>query len=339
MFLDDRRSLWIPTIMNAVVQRCMSLCVIVVLFGTAGYTWIEGWSPWQSLFFTLVTLSTVGYGDYGLSESGERFTAILMIGGIATVSYSISQLFQHATACAMQPEKRMMHAAQKLKGHHIVCGLGRTGVRVIDRLRSAGHTVVAIDSDLSLVERIREDGVIALTGDATSDDMLQNAGIQNAASVAAVTSSDAANAMICLSSYALAPEVPIIARAEETASVQKLRRAGAAVVVNPTEYGGDGVAQSMQHPEIAKLLFDPDKPECTLRFAELLIDASSPYLGQSVECLGKANPDLVIVAAKTECNSLSMRPNGKRVLGEGDVLVIAGTSADVEQVKSFRRAA
>ncbi len=322
------------------VTRSFLVCCLVVLFGTAGYTWIEGWSPWQSLFFTLVTLTTVGYGDYGLTDAGERFTAVLMVGGIASVSYAVSQFIQYFTSCAMQPERKMIKQASQLNGHHIVCGIGRTGQRVMKLLREEGLEFVVIDPSETLVEQARADGSIALCGDATLDRLLMQAGIQKAASVAAVTSHDAVNAMICLTARALSPTITISARAEGDDSVQKLHRAGANTVINPTRYGGDGVVQSMIRPEVASLLFgSSDGEQKTLQFAELVVSPQNGWIGHEILEFGLANPETVIVGIKGCDGTLTMRPNVKRILCDGDILVIAGCSANVAQLSSQRFAA
>jgi voltage-gated potassium channel len=316
------------------------VCSVVVIFGTAGYTWIEGWTAWQSLFFTLVTLTTVGYGDYGLSEHGERFTAVLMIGGIASVSYAASQFIQYATSCALLPEQKMIQRAKRLKGHYIVCGLGRTGQRVMTLLREEGIPFVAIDTDEALVDRARDDGAIALCGDATLDRVLLDAGILSADSVAAVTSLDTVNAMICLTTRALSADIKISARAEGEESVQKLSRAGANSVINPTRYGGDGIAQSLMHPEAASLLYGSgDGTRRALQFSEIVVSKRNGWIDRPVVDLGMSNPGVVIVGIR-ECNGdLTMRPDSKRMLLDGDILVIAGSSDDVKNLSLPNQAA
>ena len=324
--------------MAPTVRRSLLVCCAVVVIGTGGYSWIEGWAIWDSLFFTLVTLTTVGYGDYGLSETGERFTAVLMIGGIGSVSYAVSQFIQYATSRAIHPEIQMQQKIEKLQGHHIVCGLGRTGLRVISRLREEGLEVVAIDQNESLVDRARNDGVIALCGDATMDRLLLLAGIDRADSVAAATSSDSANAMICLTARALIPEIKIAARAEGEESVRKLRRAGADAVVSPARYGGDGIAESMIHPEVANLVFGVNE-DCgeSLRFGEISVPESN--CGRTVGEVYMSNPRIVIVAIRSADGDLMMRPGPERILNSGDVLVIAGASMEVGRMSSNRIAA
>ena len=324
---------------DPIVFRSLLLIFAVVLFGTAGYTWIEGWSPWKSLFFTLVTLTTVGYGDYGLSEAGERFTAVIMIGGIGTVSYTASLVLQRLMTRATQPQRRSIERIRKMQDHHIVCGLGRTGIRAIQKLLEEGAQVAAIDADADRVAQARELGIMAIVGDATSDDALGVAGIERASAVAAVTSSDAVNALICLTVHALNPELRIIARAEDESSICKLRRAGADSVISPASYGGDGVAENMLRPDVARLLPGLQGSDDGLHFAEITVTPHSVHEGKSVRELGVANPDLVFIAIRDPQGKSRLRPEGSHVLKSGEVVVVTGDALHIEGLRSNRRAA
>ncbi|MEL7472052.1 MAG: potassium channel protein [Planctomycetota bacterium] len=333
------RGRWFERTIDPTIARALLLIGMVVLVGTTGYSWIEGWSAWKSLFFTLVTLTTVGYGDYGMSEDGQRFTALLMIGGIGTVSYTATQLIQRAMAHAAKPERRMLQQARKMRNHYIVCGLGRTGQHVISKLRDEGVDVVAIDTDSSLVGMMRDRGVIAIERDATSDAAMMLAGIECAAGLAAATASDAVNALICLTARALAPDVNITARAEDDASAFKLKRAGATSVIAPTSYGGDGIAENLLRPEVARLLPGLQNEGFSLHFAELSIADRSPYRGLSVADVGDAHPRLVFIASRDVDGEVTLRPDPSHVLVEGEVLIVAGTSQDVRGLGGARRAA
>ncbi|MFK7758522.1 MAG: TrkA family potassium uptake protein [Phycisphaerales bacterium] len=322
-----------PNNWDPLIRRSILICCSVVLLGTAGYTWIEGWTPWQSLFFTLVTLTTVGYGDYGLTQEGERFTAILMIGGIGSVSYAVSQCIQYATTKALHPEKRMLNLAKKLTNHAIICGYGRTGSRVAERLLQEHVEFVIIDSNMENVERARQDGYIAILGDATTDKSLHEAGIVHAQSVAAVTSSDSANAMICLSVKALKPAAQITARVEDEISIQKLVRAGADSVINPSSYGGDGIAESLVRPDVAELLYGLNHESSgSLQFAEVKIRKNTTEHQKTIAEIGIKHPKLVFVAARSGMDKVKLRPSSDLKLSEGDVLIVAGTHADIEKL-------
>lgn len=311
---------------------------LVLMFGTSGYTWIEGWTPWRAFFFTLVTLTTVGYGDGGISTQGEQFTALVMLGGIATASYCLAQIVQFITHRALRPEKRIMKQINRLSGHHIVCGAGRIGLRIIQRLESEGQVVVAIDTDADVVERLRDRGIPAFRGDATTDLALHEAGIERAQTLAAVTPSDPGNAMICLTARAIAPDLRLIARAEDETSTAKLRRAGATSVLSPTVYGGDGIAEFMARPNVAELMYGRtgacEGHEQTVRFSEFGVSEASPYAGQSIREVGTANPRVAIIGVRREGGEIEMRPKSERLLIGGDTLLVVGQPGDFVELRA-----
>ncbi|MGJ8636399.1 MAG: potassium channel family protein [Phycisphaerales bacterium] len=323
-----------PIEIDPALKRALSVCTLVIMFGTAGFTWIEGWGIWQSFFFTLYTLTTVGYGDNGISESGQRFTAILMIGGIASVSYSLSQIVQYATSKAIDKEKHMINKAKKMNDHVIVCGIGRTGIRVIQRLQEQSIPLVATDTDKDLVERARDQDIVAFLGDSTLDHVLIDAGITRASAIAATTSSDSTNAMICLSAKALNPTIRIIARAEADDSVEKLTRAGADSVINPSRFGGDGIAESILHPCVAEVVFGTHTdPVEKLHFRELPIDQGSKYEGRELSELLSNHPAVVLISIRETGGHFTMRPPGTHVLNAGEFLLVAGLDADVAKLE------
>ncbi|MEM9166789.1 MAG: potassium channel protein [Planctomycetota bacterium] len=321
------------------IARSLAILLIVVLSGTAGYAWIEGWDPWHALFFTIITITTVGFSDYGLTTLGEKFTILVMVGGIGTVSYAASSLVQRTIAHGLKPEKRMLQRIKTLSGHYIVCGFGRMGRRVTRQLVAADVAFVVVDTDEKLVAQARELGMIAIEGDATEDGTLENAGLERACSLAAITSSDAVNAMICLTAHAIAPELRIIARAEDEDSIRKMTRAGAERVLSPSSHGADGIAQTLLRPDAARVLFGDGGIDSALAFGEIAVDNGSPFAGRTLREIGATTPSIVFVASTSAEGEIEMRPRADRSLSAGDVLIVAGTNAEIRELRMQERLA
>ncbi|MEM1423086.1 MAG: potassium channel family protein [Planctomycetota bacterium] len=328
------------------VVRSLLLIGVVLLVGTAGFALIEGWTLWESLFFTLITVTTVGYGDHGVSPAGERFTAFVMIGGIGAVSYAIGQLFSTAIARTLRPEKRMQQRAAQLSGHHIVCGYGRVGRLVVRRLAERGAPFVVIDPRESNAEIARNDGHIAFAGDPTEDVTLVHAGVDRASTLSALSSSDAVNALVCITARTLAPDVRIVARAEQREAICKLQRAGASRVVCPTSAGADGVTRSLLDEDNEDVELDGqaggavrESDDATLRLSRILITRDSPLNGIDVGVLWQRHPSVVVVATSTPDGGLLVRPGADHMLHEGETLVIAGTLGVVRGIEPDRAAA
>lgn len=319
--------------LESAISKAVVLCILVILTGTFGFEYIEGWSIWESFFFTLYTLTTVGYDDAEISKYGQFFTAFLMIGGIGSMSYAISHIVQYAAAKAVDTEKKMITKASRLRDHCIVCGLGRTGHHIIRRLDDQCVPVVAIDSDEHLVKEARDRGIIAILGDGTQDRILIDAGIKTANAIAAASSCDSTNAMICLTAKALAPNIMITARAEDEDSINKLSRAGADTVISPTRYGGDGIAESMLHPMIADILYcSKGENDGKLHFREIPITNENKRSGRTISEIIAGYESIAYIAARKPDGQFQMRPGTDQVLDNGDFLLVAGQNEDLAAI-------
>jgi len=327
------RSIWNnlnPFRWSKTIRRVLLAFMAVFAAGTCGYVQIEGWTPWQAFYMTLITVTTVGYSDYDKSEDAQMFSALLMLGGIGTISYCLSQIVQYATTKATNPEARMLKLASKLTNHFIICGMGRTGERVARKLAGEGKDFIVIDESEGLVEQFRRDGMIALRGNATDDMTLMVAGIDRATGLAAVTSNDAANAMICLTAKALNPDLHIAARAETDSAVGKITRAGADVVINPCRYGGDGIVESLVRPEVSCLLFsNPSIGSGSLRFVEYKVSNLDTCHHVTIESLLHDYPGIVFIASRLPGGELKVRPDVHHELKSEESLVFAGTAEDI----------
>ena len=127
--------------------RALLALLGVVLFGSWGFMWVEGWDFWQALFFTLITVTTVGYSDYGLSPAGERVAVVLLLGGIAVATYAFGQLVQAVVHYRETRRRAMNNKIMKMSGHWIICGLGRIGRAVCIHLAQRNVSFVVIDRD------------------------------------------------------------------------------------------------------------------------------------------------------------------------------------------------
>lgn len=311
--------------------RAVVAITCTIGFGTIGFMFVESWGFWRSLFFTLVTITTVGYGDYGLSEIGERFTALLLLGGIGMATYSMSQIIQSILEYRLAWRKRMQRKIKKMSDHFIVCGLGRIGQSICRRLQEAGKEFVAIEQDEDLVEEFIEEGLTAIVGDASEDDVLRDVGIERARCIACVTNSDADNIVITLGARDLNPEIYIISRAEQDHAARKIIRAGATQAISPLRSCATSIADSMLHPELAMLFDESRGDRAGFRLADILIEPNSPLDGQTARNYGTANASLVFVALRRQGtdDQTRYRPRADDEFGAGDILIVAGETMDV----------
>ena len=224
-----------------------ALLTAVLLLGSLGFYFIEGWSFFDSFYMSLSTLTTVGYGEVRpLSFHGRLFNSFLMLAGVTAVFAAIAAIGDMLLRLEMADyfgKRRRHRMLNEISGHYIVCGAGRVGRSVIEELLRSGAKVVLIDNREERAKWAEGRHVIRLVADATKDETLLQARIDTARGLVAAISSDAENVYVTLSAKVLNPSVHIAARASDAQAEEKLRRAGAATVLTPYTYIGHRLAQ------------------------------------------------------------------------------------------------
>lgn len=230
----------------------------VVVFGSVGYVFVEGYTWVEALYMTVITVSTVGFGEVReLSDNGMVFTTVLIMGSLGTFAYSISALttyFVNGEYRNTFKEARLKHEVDKLTGHVIVCGLGRVGEMAVQELLDHATPVVVLEGDVEKAERLAAEGMLVISGDATRDENLESAGITRAKSVITTLPDDAQNLYVVLAAREMAPGIHIISRASKSNSVSKLRVAGANNVIMPDKVGGAHMASLVVMPDVLEFL-------------------------------------------------------------------------------------
>ncbi len=306
------------------------LLTILVLFlvGTAGYMLIEGWNFLDAAYMAVITLGSVGYGEVQpLSENGRIFTIIYICIGVGTLAYLFSRLVELILAAelsGMLQRRRMEKQLNSLKGHVIVCGYGRVGRSAVTVLED-DKKVVIIDNDPTLCEAVNKDGRIALSGDATHDSILTQAGIDRAWGLIATAGEDAINLVVVLSARTLNPDLHIVARASYPENEQKLLRAGANRVISPYYIGGQRMAQSLLNPQLTEFLDVLRlKSGVEMWLEEVQVQAGSPLVGQTVvEANVRRKTGVTLLAIVSE--EAVITPSADTRFNVDDILIVIGT--------------
>lgn len=303
----------------------------VITTSTIGFAWLETqWSLWDALFFTLITITTVGYGDYGLDTRGEVFASLLLVTGIAITTYVLGQVVQLAVNSQAVRRRKMLKKIAQLKDHHIVCGVGRVGRAVCERFHEAGVALVVVDPDPERCEWARSEGHFAVQGVGTDDQTLINAGIEHCAGLVAAASHDSENLVTVLTAREHNADCLIVCRSDDSDSESKFRRAGADRVVAPETNGGHIIANLLVRPNTTDFLAHTGNDE--IQLSELLVKPGSRLAGQTLRQLGETESDLVFVALKTDGSPTRLRPPLSHQLIEGDVLIIVGELSTLARI-------
>ena len=226
------------------VERLVAGLVVltaILVAGTGGYA-VLGLDVLDALYQTVITVSTVGYGDpEDIGGRYQLFTIALILLGTGTSLYTIGVVIEMLFEGRLDDHirrRRMQRSIDSLSGHAVICGYGQVGQAIAAAMVDAGTEVVLIDSE----SEIDPGDLHMLSGDATYDSTLQDAGVERASSLVVALDSDADNLYVALSARALCPELFIVARANSPEALPKLRQAGADRVINPHQIGGAHMA-------------------------------------------------------------------------------------------------
>jgi voltage-gated potassium channel len=306
----------------------------IIIIGTFGLAFLEDWSIFNSFWMTVVSITTTGYGDMiPVTKAGKIFTMVLLICGIGLVLYAMSIFVSSIVENQISKFKkrdRMMDAIKHLENHVIVCGAGRVGINAAHVLSNYKEPFVLIDIKEDLVEIAAEEGYLVMLGDATSDEVLINAGIRRAKGIVCALSEDAHNVFCVLTARALNPGLKIVARAVEPETVPKLHRAGADKVISPTQSGGYQMAMAVIKPaavEMVNTLFTSKYLE--VQIEEVEIDEHSMIANQPINMAFNRENNNVIVVAIIRDEKFILNPRSKDMIVPGDTLLLIGSRQDL----------
>ena len=225
----------------------LSSLLILFLLGALGYRITEGWDWKDSLWMVLITITTIGFGEVEpLSDAGRVITVLIIAGGLIVVQLTLRRLviLSDSGYFKRMRELRFRRVLTRMKNHVIICGYGRIGKEIAAQLTTKNVEILVIELDLTSKSQAEEIGLKVLQADATLDQTLIMAGIKDCKSLVVTLPNDAANLYVVLSAKGISPKCRLIARAESEEAANKLRLAGANIVVSPYVAAGKTMAES-----------------------------------------------------------------------------------------------
>ncbi len=324
----------------------MGLAFGIIFGGAVGYRLIEGWSWFDSLYMTIITLATIGYGEtHPLTIWGRSFTLILITVGVVLFGYLISSLTQaviETEIASALGRRKVFKDINQLKNHYILCGAGRVGMRIVDELQKKGVDFVVIENDESVAERLLTKGILVLNGDATDEAVLEGARVRSARALITAASGDAANVYIVLTARGMNPDIYIVARANDLPAERQLKRAGANKVISPVLIGSHRMAQAALSPAVADFIELTTMTESLdLNFDQIPVIEGSPLDGKKLKDSGiRSQHSVMIVAINPRQGEMIFNPDGEQVLNAGDMLIAIGTQAglsNLSQISNYKR--
>ena len=314
--------------------------LLQLLLGTLGFMHFgpAGTHLFDAFYMTAITITTVGYGevvDLAHSHAGRLFAAWVSFAGFGTLTFIFSSLtvfFLETDLNEALRRRRMEKAILKLKHHYIVCGLGRVGRNVASELIASGRRFVAIEPDADTLGIFLEryPALLYIQGDASDDEQFRRADIADAQGVFAVTGDDSLNLMICLTARQLNPAVRIVARCHEMRNADKMRKAGADVVVSPDFTGGMRIASSMIRPHVVSFLDEMLRSEHGTRIEE--VEVPAVFVSCPLAELGRRSAQYVLLGVRA-AGGLELNPADDFMIQTGQILVIMGNAQGREALQ------
>ncbi len=322
--------------MSARLRLVLAVLALLSVFlaGTAGYIVLEetptGEKPAfvDAAYMTVITLSTVGYGEvWELSHAGRLWTIVVIVFGIVTVSYALTSLVTLVVSGELRflrEKRRMDKTIEHMRNHVIICGYGRMGALVAEELRRRRMPIVVVESQPSVEVDLREAGLPFVIGDATEETTLLHSGLKRARALVICLPTDADNVFITLTAHTLRPDLIIVPRAEQVATEAKLKRAGATRVVCPQIIGAMKISDILTRPTVVDFVEVANKG-VDLEMDEYVIGEKSSLVGMSLrDAHVRHQTGATVVAIKRADGETLVSPGPDAVVERRDTLILIG---------------
>jgi len=328
--------------MNPLVRRFVFTTLTIVatlLIGTVGFTLIDHYPPFDAFYMTLITLTTVGYGEvHTLSQAGRIFNSFLILFGVVTIMIAIGAVTQtiieleFAEVIGKRRNKRMI---EHLKDHCIICGFGRVGRGAAAELQHSGTPFVVVDVNEERVESAMLSGMLAVAADSTRDETLRQVGIERARGLVAALATDADNLFVLLSAKTLNPKVFVAARAAEEGAEQKMRRAGADAVFAPYAVTGHRLAQALLRPHVEQFLdFTTKDTGLDVAIEQVRVSETSEVVSKTIKQLHlRRDVGVMVMAIRTADGQMLISPPADTVVQGGEHLIVMGSQENLRTLE------
>lgn len=325
---------------NIVITRiaiATAIMIFIFCMGSIGYHLIEGMSFFDGFYMTFITITTIGFAELqNLTNEGRIFTMAIFVMGIGVISYIASQTTQLLFESELFRKRAMKKQLEKMQNHYIVCGYGRIGHRIAEVLTEAEIPIVVVENRESSIDRIREDKMLYVAGNAQEESVLKEAGVEKARGLICTLSKDQDNVFVTLIARELNRDIFILVRTNEHKNTRKILRAGANKVISPYEIGADRMANVILRPHVDQFM-DRILGGTTQDhvFDEVKIFEGAELAGKTLsEAQIRQKYFVVIIAIIPEDRkNIRFNPGSDDAIQVGDSLIVLG---DVERIKHLR---
>ncbi|WP_299714398.1 potassium channel protein [uncultured Tenacibaculum sp.] len=332
----------IRLVLKSRLHEALFFTGIIFSVGILGYLLLFDYSIVDAFYMTVITVTTVGFGEiHPFSTEEKIFTTFLILSSLFTFGYAVSSFSEYLISGDFfrhLKNKRVQKQIEQLQGHTIVCGFGRNGKQALAKLKSYKRKVVVIEKDKELIKQLDEKRVLNVEGDATSDETLIKAGIGKAKYLITALPSDADNLFVVLTASQLNKSCKIISRASKESTYNKLKIAGANNVIMPDKLGGAHMASLVVTPDVIefvdRLTIEGDT---TANLEEIAInDLPKEYINKTILDLDlRKKTGCTVIGYKTPDKEYIINPDASLKLERNGNLIVLGRPEQITKLREL----
>lgn len=318
------------------------IIIMIIILGTAGFIIIEHASFLDALYMTVITVTTIGYGEIiPLSQGGRVFNIFLIIASFSFFTYAFAKLTQYVASGEMAlyfKNKKIMQTIDQLQNHVIICGFGRNGQQAAHTLSVHKKKFVVIEQDLATINQWlpNDKNLTYVASDATDDKTLIAAGIKKASALIITLPSDADNVFIVLSARSLNPSIRIISRASQPGSDTKLAKAGANNIIMPDKIGGTHMATLVSKPDVIEFIdyLSGEEGE-SIHMESVSHNQLPPDIRDKTlhEIMAWKKTGVNCIGIKTSEGKFVINPPDDTIISSGMKIIVLGNRDQIDQMK------
>ncbi|WP_242085403.1 potassium channel family protein [Aestuariivivens sediminis] len=323
------------------IYTALFLLVLIMLIGIIGFMMISNYSWIDALYMTVITMTTVGFGEVvPLDQESKIFTIFLILASVVIVGYALSVITEYILSKNDIEElklKKMQKKIDGFKNHVVVCGYGRNGKQAVKKLMAHKKAFVVIEKNRDMEERLQMDNVPYIIGNANEDEVLIRAGIDRASNFISALPNDADNLFVVLSTRQINKTINIISRASNESSYDKLKFAGANNVILPDNIGGSHMASLVVVPGLMEFIDNLSiVGKNNINIEEVAVEKL--YSGKSVKTIKdldlRKKTGCTVIGYKDENGEYIVNPEAELELAINSKIIVLGRPEQIEALNS-----
>jgi voltage-gated potassium channel len=332
----------IEKVFKSKLNIAIFLLSILILLGIVGFKIISGFSWIDSIYMTIITITTVGFGEVQpLDNQSKLFTIGLILTSAVTVGYALKVITEHLISkndINELKQKKMQKTIDNLSGHIIICGYGRNGKQAAKKLKAHKRNFVVIEKSEQIIQKIKGVNLNCIFGDANEDNILINAGIDRASCLISALPNDSENVFVVLSARQINPNIRIISRASDETSYSKLKLAGANNVILPDQIGGNHMASLVVVPDLLEFvdnlsIIGNQNINIEEIPVEKLYDVSNVKTILELDLRKKTGCN--VIGFKDSNGEYQINPDANQKLIPGSKIIVLGKSKQIQNLNSI----